>query len=93
MSVEYCVNVTDDFADNLERIPDSEIEDALVETLRKLANAEQGAKEQQEELQRRMGLNPHKSEAEELLSEELARETRKSLRGEQRADPRLGQDS
>lgn len=93
MSVEYCVTITEDFADNLGGVPDSEIEDELVGTLRELANAEQAAKEQQEELQSRMGLDPHKSETEELSSEELARETRKFLRGERRTDPRLGQDS
>lgn len=88
MSVEFCVEVSDDFADGLEGVPSSEVEEALREALKRLAEAER-ATEKQDELHERMGLDSDESGVEELSDEELKTEIQRFLRGERRTDPRL----
>lgn len=88
MTVEFCVEVSDDFADRLEEIPSSQVDDALREAIQRLAEAE-SAEERQDELHGRMGLDSDESGVEELSDEELKTELQRFLRGERRTDPRL----
>lgn len=89
MSVEYSVRVSDEVDEQLEQIPEREIETALMETLERLAERDDDNQQQQSELHRRMGIEPDEEETEELSGAELKTEIQRFLRGERQTDPRL----
>lgn len=83
MSEIYEVTVSDDVAEELEEYDDERIREVLRDSLDELASTS----DKQDELHRRMGVDP--DDTEELSGEALETEMRKWLRGERETDPRL----
>jgi hypothetical protein len=89
MSVEYCIQISEEMDSKLEQISEDEVKTAFMETLERLAERDENIQQQQDELHDRMGLNTDGEDSEELSDEELKREIQRFLRGERRTDPRL----
>lgn len=83
MSEVYEVTVDDDVAQELQEYDDERIREVLRDALDGLASAS----DKQDELHRRMGVDPN--DTEELSGEALEAEMRKWLRGNRETDPRL----
>jgi len=83
MSEVYEVTVDDDVAQELEEYDDERIREVLTDALDELASAS----DKQDELHRRMNVDP--DDTEELSGEALETEMRKWLRGKRDTDPRL----
>jgi hypothetical protein len=83
MSEVYEVTVDDDVAQELEGYDDERIREVLRDALDELASAS----DKQDELHRRMNVDP--DDTEELSGEALETEMRKWLRGKRDTDPRL----
>ncbi|WP_338756255.1 hypothetical protein V9T20_05870 [Halobacterium salinarum] len=83
MSEVYEVTVSDEAAQELEEYDDERIQEVLRDALDELASTS----DKQDELHRRMGVDP--DDTEELSGEALETEMRKWLRGERETDPRL----
>jgi hypothetical protein len=83
MSEVYEVTVDDDVAQELEEYDDERIREVLRDALDGLASAS----DKQDELHRRMNVDP--DDTEELSGEALETEMRKWLRGKRDTDPRL----
>lgn len=83
MSEVYEVTVSDDVAQELEEYDDERIREVLRDALDGLASAS----DKQDELHRRMGVDPE--DTDELSGEVLDTEMRKWLRGKRESDPRL----
>lgn len=83
MSEVYEVTVDDDVAQELAEYDDERIREVLTDALDELASAS----DKQDELHRRMNVDP--DDTEELSGEALETEMRKWLRGKRDTDPRL----
>ncbi|MDL0144398.1 hypothetical protein [Halobacterium salinarum] len=83
MSEVYEVTVDDDVAQELAEYDDERIREVLRDALDGLASAS----DKQDELHRRMNVDP--DDTEELSGEALETEMRKWLRGKRDTDPRL----
>lgn len=83
MSEVYEVTVDDGVAQELEEYDDERIREVLKDALDGLASAS----DKQDELHRRMNVDP--DDTEELSGEALETEMRKWLRGKRDTDPRL----
>ncbi|CQH60026.1 uncharacterized protein HHUB_3116 [Halobacterium hubeiense] len=83
MSEVYEVTVSDETAQELEEYDDERIREVLRDALDELASTS----DKQDELHRRMGVDPDDPEG--LSGEALETEMRKWLRGERETDPRL----
>jgi hypothetical protein len=89
MSVEYSVKVSDAVDTKLEQIREEDIEEALVQTLERLAERDETIQQQQDELHDRMGISTDEENTDELSESELKSEIQRFLRGERKTDPRL----
>ena len=83
MSEVYEVTVSDDVQQELEKYDEERIREVLRDALDELASAS----DMQDELHRRMGVDP--DDTEELSGEALEQAMKEYLRGERKNDPRL----
>lgn len=89
MTVEYSVQVSDEVDEKLEQIREEDIQEALVQTLERLAERDDRIQQEQNELHERMGISAEEDES--LSEEELKREVQRFIRGNRQRDPRLEQ--
>ncbi|WP_338726714.1 hypothetical protein [Haladaptatus sp. DJG-WS-42] len=85
MTVDYCVAVSDDVAERLDRLDSEQVEVALMETLKELAQKDAEVSREQDELRERMNLPPRQQGSDSaelgLSAEQKRQQLREFLRG------------
>lgn len=80
MTVDYCVTVSDDVAEGLDRLDPEEVEGALMETLKELAQKDAEVAREQDELRERMNLPPRQRSSDSAELSLSAEQKRQQLR-------------